>query len=348
MDMSSGCVRKQPLDWQNSTNGFLKIVRARLPDTWNSFVDHSFGLEECRAKCLMNCLCTRYANADMRTGSSGRKSHRKGTVAIITPQTILHLRNKLGQGGFGPVYKGKLEGGLEIAVKRLSRNSLQGIDEFKNEALLITKLQHRNLVRLLGCCMDMDERMLIYEYMPNKSLDSLLFGREKTINIDWQTRYQIILGVARGLLYLHQKSRVTIIHRDLKAGNVLLDETMNPKISDFGMARTFCGDDTTTKTRKVDGTYGYMAPEYAMDGIFSVKSDVFSFGVMVLEIVSGQKIRGVYLSNPKFYLPEKGKNDFYININSYSIATISLISNFFFRPGVSEMKTISQKQLIHY
>lgn len=209
-----------------------------------------------------------------------------------------HFANKLGEGGFGPVYKGKLQGGQEIAVKRLSKTSNQGVNEFKNEVLLIAKLQHRNLVRLLGCCTYGKERMLIYEYMPNKSLDALLFDKAGSVNLDWPARYLIITGIARGLLYLHQDSRFRIVHRDLKASNILLDKDMNPKISDFGLARIFGSEEAATKTRRVVGTYGYMSPEYAMDGIFSAKSDVFSFGVLVLEIVSGQRNKGVFLYDP--------------------------------------------------
>ncbi|XP_028555141.1 receptor-like serine/threonine-protein kinase SD1-8 [Dendrobium catenatum] len=197
--------------------------------------------------------------------------------------------NKLGQGGFGPVYKGHLEDGQEIAVKRLSRNSGQGLDEFMNEVRLISKLQHRNLVRLLGCCIHGEERLLIYEYMPNKSLDSFIFDKAGRCQLSWQKRFDIILGIARGLVYLHQDSRLKIIHRDLKVSNVLLDKELNPKISDFGMARIVVGDEMEENTEKVVGTYGYMSPEYAMHGIFSVKSDVFSFGVIVLEVLTGKK-----------------------------------------------------------
>ncbi|XP_071705879.1 G-type lectin S-receptor-like serine/threonine-protein kinase At4g27290 isoform X1 [Rutidosis leptorrhynchoides] len=200
--------------------------------------------------------------------------------------------NKLGEGGFGPVYKGVLEDGLEIAVKRLSKTSTQGLDEFKNEVKLIAKLQHRNLVKLLGYCIQGNERMLIYEYMVNKSLDSFIFDTLESPMLDWARRYRIIHGIARGLLYLHHDSRLRIIHRDLKASNILLDKDLNPKISDFGLARRFSGYESEVNTNRVVGTYGYIPPEYAVHGLFSVKSDVYSFGVLVLEIVSGKKNRG--------------------------------------------------------
>ncbi|KAL6896705.1 hypothetical protein ACP4OV_007277 [Aristida adscensionis] len=222
-------------------------------------------------------------------------------VTLFDISTIVHCTHnfatlaKLGEGGFGAVYKGELEGGQTVAVKRLSKYSTQGLDEFKNEAMLIAKLQHVNLVRLLGCCVHGEERILVYEYMENKSLDNFIFDKSRSAQLNWSKRFDIILGIARGLLYLHQDSRYKVIHRDLKAGNILLDKDMNPKISDFGVARIF-GDDTDSHTRKVVGTYGYMSPEYAMDGVFSVKSDVFSFGVLVLEIICGRKNRGMYSS----------------------------------------------------
>ncbi|KAJ1406732.1 S-locus receptor kinase, C-terminal [Sesbania bispinosa] len=202
--------------------------------------------------------------------------------------------NKLGEGGFGPVYKGTLPDGREIAVKRLSRSSKQGSKEFKNEVILCAKLQHRNLVKVLGCCIQGDERMLLYEYMPNKSLDSfLLVDPAQSRLLDWPKRFHIMCAISRGLLYLHQDSRLRIIHRDLKASNILLDNDMNPKISDFGLAK-ICGDDQIEgNTNRVVGTHGYMAPEYAIDGLFSIKSDVFSFGVLLLEIISGKKNRGL-------------------------------------------------------
>ncbi|XP_074556963.1 receptor-like serine/threonine-protein kinase SD1-8 [Curcuma longa] len=210
-----------------------------------------------------------------------------GTVVNATGN--FSVDNKLGEGGFGPVYKGRLPEGQEIAVKRLSKTSSQGVNEFKNEVQLIAKLQHRNLVRLLGCCVEAGERMLIYEYLSNGSLDTFLFDEVKSGQLDWKLRYNIIIGIARGLLYLHHDSRFIIIHRDLKASNILLDKDMNPKISDFGMARIFDGDENTAKTKRIVGTYGYMSPEYIKNGKFSIKSDIFSFGVLILEIISGKK-----------------------------------------------------------
>ncbi|KAF5777997.1 putative protein kinase RLK-Pelle-DLSV family [Helianthus annuus] len=201
------------------------------------------------------------------------------------------VSNKIGQGGFGPVYKGVLKDGREIAVKRLSETSQQGLDEFKNEVICIAKFQHRNLVKLLGYCVHQNELILIYEYMANKSLDWFLFDETRSLMLNWPQRFNIIYGIARGILYLHQDSRLQIIHRDLKAGNILLDGDMNPKISDFGLARNFVGHDTTAKTKKVVGTHGYISPEYAVHGRFSIKSDVFSFGVLVLEIICGNRNR---------------------------------------------------------
>ncbi|XP_037418599.1 cysteine-rich receptor-like protein kinase 10 [Triticum dicoccoides] len=202
--------------------------------------------------------------------------------------------NLLGQGGFGPVYKGRLPDEMEIAVKRLASHSGQGFIEFKNEVELIAKLQHNNLVKLLGCCIQGEEKVLVYEYLPNKSLDFFIFDGNKTTLVDWEKRRVIIEGVAQGLLYLHKHSRLRIIHRDLKASNVLLDQEMNPKISDFGLAKFFSSNDIQGSTKRVVGTYGYMSPEYASEGIYSIKSDVFSFGVLLLEILSGKRNSGFH------------------------------------------------------
>ncbi|KAK3433088.1 hypothetical protein EUGRSUZ_D00611 [Eucalyptus grandis] len=210
-------------------------------------------------------------------------------------------QNKLGEGGFGEVFQGRLPNGQKIAVKRLSKSSRQGIGEFKNEVVLVSKLQHRNLVRLLGFCLDGQEKLLIYEFVPNKSLDYFLFEPDKRGKLDWSRRYKIISGIARGMLYLHEDSRLRIIHRDLKPSNILLDNDMNPKISDFGMARIFGVDQTRANTKKIVGTFGYLSPEYAMRGQISAKSDVYSFGVLILEIISGMK------NNCSFQLDE-GEN----------------------------------------
>ncbi|KAK9681694.1 hypothetical protein RND81_10G020900 [Saponaria officinalis] len=197
---------------------------------------------------------------------------------------------KLGQGGFGIVYKGVLPDGQEIAVKRLSRSSGQGDVQFKNEILILAKLQHRNLVTLVGFCLHAEEMLLIYEFVANRSLDFFIFDPVQRRPMLWETRYKIINGIARGILYLHEESQLRIIHRDLKAANVLLDAEFIPKIADFGMARLFNIDQTQTMTTKIVGTYGYMAPEYVLHGQVSMKSDVFSFGVLVLEILTGKKI----------------------------------------------------------
>ncbi|XP_026399877.1 probable LRR receptor-like serine/threonine-protein kinase At1g56140 [Papaver somniferum] len=210
--------------------------------------------------------------------------------------------NLLGSGGFGRVYKGKLRDGRAVAVKKLSQKSEQGEPEFLGEVRMITSIQHKNLVRLLGCCSDGSQRLLVYEYMKNGSLDSVLFGKGEHF-LNWSTRYQIILGIARGLQYLHEDSHIRIVHRDIKASNILLDERLQPKIGDFGLARFFPEDEAYLSTNFA-GTLGYTAPEYAIRGELTEKADIYSFGVIVLEIISCRRNTDLSLSTEMQYLPE--------------------------------------------
>ncbi|KAK8506348.1 hypothetical protein V6N12_034084 [Hibiscus sabdariffa] len=214
-----------------------------------------------------------------------------------------HPDNLLGKGGFGPVYKGKLKDGRMVAVKKLSHErSQQGESEFLSEVRLITSIQHKNLVRLLGCCSDGSQRLLVYEFMKNGSLDHIVYGT-KELFLNWETRFQIILGVARGLQYLHEDSHLRIVHRDIKASNILLDDKFQPRIGDFGLARFFPEDESYLST-KFAGTLGYTAPEYAIRGELSEKADIYSFGVLVLEIVSCRKNTDLTLPSEMQYLPE--------------------------------------------
>ncbi|XVF18539.1 hypothetical protein REPUB_Repub11eG0031000 [Reevesia pubescens] len=221
--------------------------------------------------------------------------------------------NKIGEGGFGPVYKGVLSDGRVIAVKQLSSKSKQGNREFVNEIGMISALQHPNLVKLYGCCIEGNQLLLVYEYLENNSLARALFGRdEQRLNLDWSTRKKICLGIARGLAYLHEESRLKIVHRDIKATNVLLDKDRNAKISDFGLAKLDEEENTHISTR-IAGTIGYMAPEYAMRGYLTDKADVYSFGVVLLEIVSGKsntnyrpKEEFVYLLDWAYVQQEQG------------------------------------------
>ncbi|AES66495.2 putative protein kinase RLK-Pelle-DLSV family [Medicago truncatula] len=212
------------------------------------------------------------------------------------------ISNKIGEGGFGPVYKGCLPNGTLIAVKQLSSKSKQGNREFLNEIGMISALQHPYLVKLYGCCVEGDQLLLIYEYMENNSLSRALFGPEEyQIKLDWPIRQKICVGIARGLAYLHEESRLKVVHRDIKATNVLLDTSLDPKISDFGLAKLDEEDKTHISTR-IAGTYGYMAPEYAMRGYLTDKADVYSFGIVALEIVSGRSNTMYRSKEEAFYL----------------------------------------------
>ncbi|KAG6642309.1 probable LRR receptor-like serine/threonine-protein kinase At1g07650 isoform X2 [Carya illinoinensis] len=196
--------------------------------------------------------------------------------------------NKLGEGGFGAVYRGTLLDGTTIAVKQLSSKSKQGNQEFVNEIGMISGLQHPNVVRLYGCCIDRNQLLLVYEYMENNSLAHALFGPEEgPVKLDWHTRQKICVSIARGLAFLHEESPLKIVHRDIKTTNVLLDRDLNPKISDFGLAKLDEEENTHISTR-VAGTIGYMAPEYALWGYLTYKADVYSFGIVALEIVAGK------------------------------------------------------------
>ncbi|GAV80564.1 LRR_1 domain-containing protein/Pkinase_Tyr domain-containing protein/Malectin domain-containing protein [Cephalotus follicularis] len=229
-------------------------------------------------------------------GSSSREQELRGLDLQTGYFTFRQIRsatnnfdaeNKLGEGGFGAVYKGTLVDGTIIAVKLLSSKSKQGNREFVNEIGMISGLQHPNLVRLYGCCIEKNQLLLVYEYMENNSLAHVMF-EEGRLFLDWPTRQRICIGIAKGLTFLHEESTLKIVHRDIKATNVLLDSDLNPKISDFGLAKLDEGDNTHMSTR-VAGTIGYMAPEYALYGYLTYKADVYSFGVVALEIVTGEK-----------------------------------------------------------
>ncbi|KAG4989584.1 hypothetical protein JHK85_032567 [Glycine max] len=268
-------------------------------------------------------------------------------------------KNKLGEGGFGAVYKGTMKNGKDVAVKKLlSGKSSKIDDEFESEVTLISNVHHKNLVRLLGCCSKGQERILVYEYMANNSLDKFLFGKRKG-SLNWRQRYDIILGTARGLAYLHEEFHVSVIHRDIKSGNILLDEELQPKIADFGLAKLLPGDQSHLSTRFA-GTLGYTAPEYALHGQLSEKADTYSYGIVVLEIISGRKSTNVnvvdddieddYLLRQSWTLYESGKHlelvDKTLNPNKYDpeevkkvigIALLCTQASPAMRPAMSEV-----------
>ncbi|XP_052182372.1 putative serine/threonine-protein kinase [Diospyros lotus] len=198
-----------------------------------------------------------------------------------------HPRNKIGRGGFGTVYKGILKDGREVAVKTLSAESKQGLREFLAEITTISNVKHPNLVELIGCCAQGTNRALVYEYLENNSLDHALLGSKRNAQLDWRIRSAICIGAARGLAYLHEELLPHIVHRDIKASNILLDQDFTPKIGDFGLAKLF-PDNVTHISTKIAGTTGYLAPEYVLGGQLTMKADVYSFGILILEIVSGK------------------------------------------------------------
>ncbi|XP_043702081.1 probable LRR receptor-like serine/threonine-protein kinase At1g56140 isoform X2 [Telopea speciosissima] len=241
--------------------------------------------------------------------------------------------NKLGEGGFGPVYKGTVPDGRVVAVKQLSVASHQGKNQFITEIATISAVQHRNLVTLYGCCIEGDRRLLVYEYLENKSLDQALFGRSG-LHLSWPTRYDICLGTARGLAYLHEESKPRIVHRDVKASNILLDSDLKPKISDFGLAKLYDDKKTHISTR-IAGTIGYLAPEYAMRGHLTEKADVFGFGVVALEIISGRPNTDTNLNGEKIYLLEWAWNLHESNCD------LELVD-----PALSEYNAVEAKRVI--
>ncbi|KAI9073130.1 hypothetical protein K1719_044907 [Acacia pycnantha] len=294
----------------------------------------------------------------------------KGTVTfsynvLKTATKNFSEENKIGEGGFGAVYKGTLSNGKVVAIKKLTLHHFNKIDEeFESEVKLISNVHHRNLVRLLGCCSKAHNRILVYEYMKNKSLDIYLYGEKKGY-LNWKQRYEVILGIARGLAYLHEEFHVCIIHRDIKTQNILLDDDLQPRIADFGLARLMPEDKTHLSTRFA-GTLGYTPPEYAIYGQLSEKVDIYSYGVVVLEIVSGENCNnlkvdgddeGEYLLQRAWNLYERGMHlelvDNALDPNDYDadevkkvieIALLCTQPSAEARPTMSEIMVLLQKK----
>ncbi|XP_030447706.2 cysteine-rich receptor-like protein kinase 42 [Syzygium oleosum] len=237
--------------------------------------------------CYARVLKLKGDNIHLRKISIGSSLNFKYETLEKATNYFDHLK-KLGQGGAGSVYKGTLPGGKVVAVKRLIFNTRQWVDEFFNEVNLISGIEHKNLVKLLGCSIEGPESLLVYEYVPNKSIDDYISDRNKIQILNWKQRMNIIAGTAEGIAYLHGGCKERIIHRDIKGSNILLDENLTPKIADFGLARCF-GPDKTHLSTGIAGTLGYMAPEYLVRGQLTEKADVYSFGVLVLEIICGRR-----------------------------------------------------------
>ncbi|CAN0852976.1 Cold-responsive protein kinase 1 [Linum grandiflorum] len=249
----------------------------------------------------MSCSCFGSTAVGRKRGGIGSSGDHNGVDGDLL-QDVNHIayntlrsatddfdpRKKIGQGGFGTVYKGTLKSGKQIAVKTLSVHSRQGVREFLNEIRAMSKAKHPNLVELVGCCVHGANRILVYEFVENNSLEHCLLGsRNSNVKLDWGQRAAVCLGIARGLAYLHEELVPHIVHRDIKASNILLDRDLNPKIGDFGLAKLFPDDITHISTR-IAGTTGYLAPEYALGGQLTKKADVYSFGILVLETISAR------------------------------------------------------------
>ncbi|KAL3341108.1 hypothetical protein AABB24_025591 [Solanum stoloniferum] len=246
----------------------------------------------------MNCSCFGTSTQRQKRGvdlvhqdTAGRSTAKTKNISyseLRRATNNFHQSNKIGRGGFGIVYKGTLRNGMEVAVKTLSAESRQGLREFLTEIETISDIRHPNLVELIGYCLDGTNRILVYEYLENKSLDRALFGSSTSnVKLDWDTRAAICLGTGTGLAFLHEELVPHIVHRDIKASNILLDKDYKPKIGDFGLAKLF-PDNITHITTQIKGTTGYLAPEYVMGRQLTSKADVYSFGVLLLEIVSGR------------------------------------------------------------
>ncbi|KAH7867464.1 hypothetical protein Vadar_033864 [Vaccinium darrowii] len=218
-----------------------------------------------------------------------------------------HPSNKIGEGGFGSVYKGRLRDGTFVAIKVLAvePESMRGEREFISELAALSNIKHENLVKLRGCCVNGAERFLVYDQLENNSLShTFLGGVQNRVKFSWTLRRDVSLGVARGLTYLHEEAKPRIVHRDIKARNILLDQDFTPKVADFGLAKLFA-DSTSYVSTRVAGTLGYLAPEYAVTGHLSRKSDVYSFGVLLMEIVSGRPVVDFHERYGEQYLVDK-------------------------------------------
>ncbi|KAG2678033.1 hypothetical protein I3843_12G127300 [Carya illinoinensis] len=272
------CMSQENIDGESGINEY------RGAKTLASFSKLSFKSDSSRR---------RYITEEIQKVGKGTISARAFTFRELCVATQnFHSENLLGEGGFGRVYKGHIASKNQVvAVKQLDRNGFQGNREFLVEVLMLSLLHHPNLVNLVGYCADGDQRVLVYEYMPNGSLeDHLLDIAPHKKPLDWNTRMKIAEGAARGLEYLHETADPPVIYRDFKASNILLDENFNPKLSDFGLAKLGPTGDKSHVSTRVMGTYGYCAPEYALTGQLTTKSDVYSFGVVFLEIITGRRV----------------------------------------------------------